>query len=76
MPATISADEIPADLSRQLGLPRQHTGHGKPARYGHGPRLDKERVRSFALKCLAVLTDLTRAEGARVLSHAEKVTRL
>jgi hypothetical protein len=72
MPATISADEIPADLSRQLGLPRQH----KPARYGHGPRLDKERVRSFALKCLAVLTDLTRAERARVLGHAEKVNRL
>ena len=68
MPATINANDIPPEVGRKLGLPR---GRAKPP-----ARLDKERVRSYALKCLAVLSDLTRAERQRVLNHAQKVNRL
>jgi hypothetical protein len=70
--ATINANDIPPDVGRKLGLPRAKPAKGaKPA-----ARLDKERVRSYALKCLAVLSDLTRAERQRVLNHAQKVNRL
>jgi hypothetical protein len=73
MPATIHAADVPETVAKQLGLPpvKPTKGRAKPA-----ARLDKERVRSYALKCLSVLSDLTRAERQRVLNHAQKVNRL
>jgi hypothetical protein len=71
VPATINANDIPADVGRTLGLPRQRkTPKGAPA------RLDKERVRTFAIKVLAVVAELSRSERQRVLAHAEKLNRL
>jgi hypothetical protein len=66
MPATIHMDDVPAELTRKLGLPR------KPK----AGAFTKDRVRSWSLRVLALMADLTQAERARVLVHAARVNKL
>jgi hypothetical protein len=72
VPATIHASELPPEIAKTVGVPAKHRAKpkGKPA------RLSKDAVRSFAIRCLSPLSELTRADRARVLNHAQKVNRL
>lgn len=62
MAASIHVDELTADQRKQLGVqaPRQTD-------------FSKDEVRSWALKVLASMASLSRAERDRVLKHALKV---
>ncbi len=61
----VSTNDLPPELRMQLGIrsPRRNS-------------FTKESVRSRALKCLAVMADLTQDQRRRVLEHAAKVNRL
>jgi hypothetical protein len=61
----LSVKEVPIDYRRRLGikLPRQQTSR-------------KEGVRSWALKALALMAELTQDQRRHVLEHALKVNRL
>lgn len=65
MPATMHVDDLPPALRKQLGIsrPRQTA-------------FSKDRVRTWSLKTLAVLAELTQDQRRRVLEHALKVNRL
>ena len=65
MPATLNATDIPADLARKMGVPRQ-----KATTFG------KEQVRSWAIRVLAELAGLTQEQRRRVLEFASKLNRL
>jgi hypothetical protein len=58
-------DDLPAESAKRLGL-------RKPKSSG----FSKDRVRSWALRVLALMSDLTQAERARVLVHAARVNKL
>jgi hypothetical protein len=62
MSAQIHVDDLTVDQRKQLGVrvPRQGD-------------FSKEECRSWALKILAAMASLSRAERARVLAHAQKV---
>jgi hypothetical protein len=65
MAATLNAKDLPPALLKQLGIarPRQQS-------------FTKEGVRSWSLKTLALLAELTQDQRRRVLEHALKVNRL
>lgn len=65
MAATINPKDLPPALLKQLGIP-------KPRQQD----FSKETVRSWSLKTLALLADLTQDQRRRVLEHALKVNRM
>jgi hypothetical protein len=62
MAASIDVNDLDPDQRKQLGIrtPRESD-------------FSKDDVRSWALKILASMATLSRAERARVLAHAQKV---
>jgi hypothetical protein len=65
MAATLNVKDLPPALLKQLGIPR-------PRKQG----FTKESVRSWSLKTLALLADLSQDQRRRVLEHALKVNRM
>jgi hypothetical protein len=65
MPATISANAIPADVARKMKLPRQRP-----------PAFSKEQVRSWAIRVLAEMANLTQEQRRRVLDFAARLNRI
>jgi hypothetical protein len=65
MPATINLDDIDPEQRKQLGIrkPRESS-------------FSKDELRGWALKVLALMANLTRAERDRVLRHALKVNKV
>jgi hypothetical protein len=65
MPATINLDDIDPEQRKQLGIrkPRESS-------------FSKDELRGWALKTLALMANLTRAERERVLRHALKVNKV
>ncbi len=65
MPATINLGDIPPEQRKErvLKKPREST-------------FGKEEVRSWALKILALMANLTGAQRQRVLKHAERVNKV
>lgn len=66
MGASLNLADIPREQRRELGLPGQR----------ERTTFSKEECRTQALKCLAVIAGLTRAERRRVLRHALKVNEV
>lgn len=65
MPASIHLDELDAEQRKQLGIRKaRETG------------FSKDELRGWALKTLALMANLSRAERERVLKHALKVNRV
>ena len=64
MPATLNAADIPADVARKLKLPRTRAG------------FSKEQVRSWAIRVLAEMANLTQEQRRRVLDFAARLNRL
>jgi hypothetical protein len=64
MPASIHLDDLDAEQRKQLGIrkPRETA-------------FSKDDLRGWALKTLALMANLSRAERDRVLKHALKVNR-
>ncbi len=62
MAATIHLDDLDPEQRKSLGVrkPRE-------------TQFSKDEMRSWALKCLAILAPLSRGERSRVLKHAQKV---
>jgi hypothetical protein len=62
MPASIHVDHLDAEQRKQLGIrkPRESA-------------FSKDELRGWALKTLALMANLSRAERERVLKHALKV---
>jgi hypothetical protein len=65
MSASVNAKDLPPELLKQLGL-------RKPRQTG----FSKDKVRTWSLRTLAVLADLSQDQRRRVLEHALKVNRL
>jgi hypothetical protein len=65
MATTINPQDLPPALLKQLGIP-------KPRQQS----FSKETVRSWSLKTLALLAELSQDQRRRVLEHALKVNRL
>lgn len=65
MAATLNVNDLPPAMLKQLGI-------RKPRSKG----FSKESVRSWSLKTLAVLADLSQDQRRRVLEHAVKVNHL
>ena len=65
MPATLNAKDLPPALLKQLGIPTPRQQN-----------FTKETVRSWSLKTLALLAELTQDQRRRVLEHALMVNRL
>jgi hypothetical protein len=65
MPATLNVDDLTPDQRKELGIrkPRE-------------PQFTKDELRGWALKTLALMANLSRAERERVLKHALKVNRV
>jgi hypothetical protein len=65
MPASIHVDDLDAEQRKQLGIrkPRESA-------------FNKDELRGWALKTLALMANLSRAERERVLKHALKVNRV
>jgi len=64
MPATMNVNDLPPAMLKQLGI-RKQKGQG----------FTKESVRSWSLKTLALLAELSQDQRRRVLEHALKVNR-
>jgi hypothetical protein len=63
MAATMNVNDLPPELRKQLKI--------------RAPRsFSKESVRSWSLKTLAVLAELSQDQRRRVLEHALRVNRL
>jgi hypothetical protein len=62
---TVRASELPPEVLKQLGLklPRKTS-------------FIKESVRSWSLKCLAMMAELSQDQRRRVLEHAAKLNRV
>jgi hypothetical protein len=73
LPAVIHSDDIPADIAKSIGVPAKH--RAKPAQRKPA-RLSRDAVRSFAIKCLAPLAELSRSDRQRVLNHALTLKRI
>jgi hypothetical protein len=65
MPATLNVNDLPPALLKELGI-------RKPRQQG----FTKESVRSWSLRTLALLAELSQDQRRRVLEHALKVNRL
>jgi hypothetical protein len=65
MAASLNAADIPPALARKLGVPRPKVAG-----------FSKERVRSWAIRVLAEMSDLTQEQRRRVLEFAAKLNRL
>ena len=65
MAATLNVNDVPPALLKQLGIRKPRT-----------QEFTKESVRSWSLKTLALLAELTQDQRRRVLDHALKVNRL
>lgn len=65
MAATLNAKDLPPALLKQLGIPTPRKQN-----------FSKETVRSWSLKTLALLAELSQDQRRRVLEHALKVNRL
>ena len=65
MAATLNVKDVPPELLKQLGIRKLRTQD-----------FTKESVRSWSLKMLALLAELTQDQRRRVLEHALKVNRL
>ena len=65
MPASINFDELTPEQRKELGIrkPRESA-------------FSKDELRGWALKTLALMANLSRAERERVLKHALKVNRV
>jgi hypothetical protein len=65
MPASIHLDDLDPEQRKQLGIrkPRETA-------------FSKDDLRGWALKTLALMASLSRAERDRVLKHALKVNRV
>jgi hypothetical protein len=65
MRATINLDELDAEQRKQLGIrkPRE-------------TQFCKDELRGWALKVLALMANLTRAERDRVLKHSLRVNKI
>ncbi len=64
MPATVNANDIPADVARKMGL-RSRSG-----------QFSKEQVRSWPIRGLAEMAGLTQEQRRRVLDFAARLNRL
>lgn len=62
MPAQVNLAEIPVDVRKRLGLKKP------PVR-----SMDMATVRTYAIRVMAVIADLTPAERRRVLRQAGKL---
>ena len=58
----VNSDELPADIRKQLGITKTRK-----------QTFSKDRVRSWSLKCLALMAELTQDQRRRVLEHAMKI---
>lgn len=65
MAATLNVNDLPPAMLKQLGI-------AKPRKQS----FSKEAVRSWSLKTLALLAELSQDQRRRVLEHAMKVNRL
>jgi hypothetical protein len=65
MRATINLDEIDAEQRKQLGIKKPRE-----------TQFSKEELRGWALKVLALMANLSRAERERVLKHALRVNKI
>jgi len=63
MSARIDLADIPPDVRKKLNLPTPRRARS----------LSKNEVRSYAIRVLYVIADLSPSERRRVLSHAVKV---
>lgn len=63
MPGTVSLSELPPDVRAKLGVRKPRARRS----------MDMNAVRSYSIRVLAVLADLTPTERARILRHALKV---
>jgi hypothetical protein len=64
MPATINASDIAPELARKIGVTPRAAG------------FSKEQVRSWAIRVLAEMANLTQEQRRRVLDFAAKLNRL
>jgi hypothetical protein len=64
MPATLNANNIPADVARKMGL------------RGRSGQFSKEQVRSWAIRVLAEMAALTQEQRRRVLDFAARLNRI
>jgi hypothetical protein len=64
MPAKLNANDLPPEMLKKLGI-----------RAPRNKSFTKESVRSWSLKTLALLADLSQDQRRRVLEHALKVNR-
>lgn len=65
MAAKVRYEDLPPEVQRQLNI-------RMPRRSG----FSKESVRSWSLKALALMSELSQDQRRRVLEHAMKVNRL
>jgi hypothetical protein len=65
MPASIHLEDIPPEQRKDMGIrkPRE-------------TQFSKDELRGWALKILAAVASLTRAERDRVLRHAQRVNKV
>lgn len=73
MAGKISADEIPPEV---LARAMAKAGMGKPPRKAPTRSMTMHEVRTYAIRVLNVMADLTDTERARVLRHATKVNEV
>jgi hypothetical protein len=68
--ARVDLADIPDDVREKLGLPASTSTSGRRR------RLTKDDIRGHALRVLAVVAGLSKADRGRVLDHARKVNAL